>query len=159
LSGPPRLRPTTSARALRGGPGPGAGTDSRAPAREHVGAVLGGDASSPRSPIDYAAVRPHVAPRPTGSLGDRPRADGGTVLHLPRVRPAPGQLLGTLALRPTARPRGRLPRERVGRRLCRRPTAQDVHGGHRRGFHDGPSRAGSQLLSAGLRPTAVPLPG
>ncbi len=53
---------------------------------------------------------------------------------LARLRPAAEDLLGALAVREAARPRRRLPRERLGHRLRRRPAHQDVHRHHRRGL-------------------------
>ena len=80
------------------------------------------------------------------------------LLHLARLRAAPEDVLGALDVREAARPRGRLPRERLGHRLRRRPAHQDVHRHHGRGLHDDPPRARPQLLPARLRPAAGPLP-
>ena len=49
------------------------------------------------------------------------------VLHVARLRAAAEDVLGAVAVRQAARSRGRLPRERVGRRQRRRPAHQDVH--------------------------------
>ena len=57
------------------------------------------------------------------------------LLHLARLRAAAGDVLGALALHQAARPRSGLPRQRLGRRLRRRPAHQDVHRDHGRGLH------------------------
>ena len=80
------------------------------------------------------------------------------LLHLARVRAAAEDVLGALALHPAARPRGRLPRERVGHRSRGRRAHQDVHRADGRGLHDHPSRAGPQLLSARIQGAAAHLP-
>ena len=59
----------------------------------------------------------------------------------------------------TGGPRGGLPCQRVGPGLRRRPADQDVHRHHGRGFHDDPSRAGPQLLPAGVRRSVAAVPG
>ena len=69
-------------------------------------------------------------------------------LHLARLRPAAEDLLGAFAVRQTARPRRRLPCERVVHRQCRRSAHQDVHRPDRRGLHNRASRAGARLLRA-----------
>ena len=72
--------------------------------------------------------------------------------------PLPEDVLGALALHTPARPRGRLPRERLVHRLGRRPPAEDVHRHQRGGLRHGPPRARAQLLPARLQPPARPLP-
>ena len=72
--------------------------------------------------------------------------------------PLPEDVLGALAVHQAAGPRGRLPRQRLGRRLRRRPAHQDVHRDHGRGLHDDPPRARPQLLPARLQQAAAPLP-
>ncbi len=56
------------------------------------------------------------------------------LLHLARLRAAARDLLGALAVHEAAGPRGRLPRQRLGHRLRRRPAHQDVHRHHGRGL-------------------------
>ena len=80
------------------------------------------------------------------------------LLHLARLRAAAGDVLGALALHEAARPRGRLPRERLGHRPRGRPAHQDVHRDHGRGLPHHPPRARAQLLPARVQPAAVPLP-
>ena len=72
--------------------------------------------------------------------------------------PLPQDVLGALAVRPAARSRGGLPRQRVGHRLRVRRPHQDVHRADGRGFLDDPSRARPQLLSARLQGSAGHLP-
>ncbi len=72
--------------------------------------------------------------------------------------PAAGDLLGALPARQAARPRGGLPRQRLGRHLLRRPAHQDVHQAERGGPGHRPPRARPQLLPAGLRRAAGALP-
>ena len=80
------------------------------------------------------------------------------LLHLARLRAAAGDLLGALAVRQAARPRGRLPRQRLGHRHDGRPAHQDVHRDQRRGLRHHPPRARPQLLPARLQHAAVPVP-
>ena len=72
--------------------------------------------------------------------------------------PLPHDVLGTIALHSAARSRSRVSRERLGHRSRSRRADQDVHHPDRRGLHDHPSRAGSQLLSARVQGTAGHLP-
>ena len=78
---------------------------------------------------DWSNVYPLVAPAnadPGYSLtghadgaqahGRRHGAHGRALLHVARLRAAAADLLGSLALRQAARPRGHLPRQRVGHR-------------------------------------------
>ena len=63
---------------------------------------------------------------PKGDAG-RDDEDGRAVLHVARLRAAAADLLGAFTARQAGRPRRRLPRQRVGHRLRRRPPHQDVH--------------------------------
>ena len=63
--------------------------------------------------------------RKTDALADGALRRG--LLHLARLRAAAQDLLGALAVHQAARPRGGLPRQRLGRRQRRRPAHQDVH--------------------------------
>ena len=69
--------------------------------------------------------------------------------------PLPEDVLGALAVRQAEGPRGRLPRQRLGHRLRRRPAHQDVHRDHRRGLLTDPPRARPQLLPARLQQAAA----
>ena len=109
----------------------------RAPARQHVGAGVGqrlpaGGARRTRDPgFDLTA-----APAPRRSIDAKEMvALRRALLHLARLRAAARDLLGALALHQAARPRGGLPRQRLGRRQRGRPAHQDVHRDHGRGLH------------------------
>ena len=80
------------------------------------------------------------------------------LLHLARLRAAAQDVLGALAVHQAAGPRGRLPRQRLGHRLRRRPAHQDVHRDHGRGLRHDPPRARPQLLPARLQQAAAALP-
>ncbi len=73
--------------------------------------------------------------------------------------PLPRDVLGALDVRQAARPRRRLPRQRLGRGQRRRPAHQDVHRDQRRGLLHDPPRARPQLLPARLQPAPLPVPG
>src|SRR6266849_1442945 len=92
-------------------------------------------------------------------LRGRDAADGGALLHVARVRLAAGNVLGALALRAAARPRRRVPRERVVHRRPHGPPGQDVHRADGRRLPDDPPRARARLLLSVLQEPAVPLPG
>ncbi len=103
------------------------------------------------------SLRPHPAAgaRPLHARAHRP--PGRELLLLAGLRAAPADFLGTVDDHPAARPRGAVPRQRLGRRQYRGSAHQDVHAGQRRRFRHRPPRAGPQLLSARLQSAAVPL--
>ena len=114
---------------------------------------------------DWSNVYPLVAPADAdaGYLAHRHPQASARCAPLDMVRtgerfytslgfaPLPQDVLGAIAVRPAARSRGRLPRQRVGHRLRERPAHQDVHRADGRGLHDHPPRARAQLLSARLQ--------
>ena len=61
------------------------------------------------------------------------------------------RLLGAVAVCEAARPRGGVPRQRVGHQQRGRSAHQDVHRPDGRGLHHHPSRARAQLLPARLQ--------
>ncbi len=68
--------------------------------------------------------------------------------------PLPGTFWEPIALRAAKGSRGRLSRERLGRRPRDRRAHQDVHRAHRGGLHDDSPRAGPQLLSTRVHEAA-----
>ena len=78
------------------------------------------------------------------------------VLHLARLRAAAADVLGAVAVRQAARPRGGLPRQRVGHRQRRRPAHQDVHRPDRRGLH-APSTTSSGTTSTSAPTSTQPV--
>ena len=71
---------------------------------------------------------------------------GESVLHLAGAGPAAEDLLGAVDVDQAARPRGGLPRQRLGRDHERRSAHQDVHQADGGGSDHHPPRAGPQLL-------------
>ncbi|CAA9331377.1 MAG: Peptidyl-dipeptidase A precursor, partial [uncultured Gemmatimonadaceae bacterium] len=153
-----RLRAHAPQRAVRRRRGAEGRDDPGAPARQHVGAGVGERLPRGRAPQRGAHLRPHGAAQ--GQAGGRAR-DGAlrrALLHLAGLRLAAGDVLGALADHQAARPRGGVPRERVGHRQQGRPAHQDVHRGHRRRLRDGAPRARAQLLPARLQGAAAAVP-
>ena len=83
--------------------------------------------------------------------------DGRELLHLHRLLSAPRDLLGALAAHAPSRPRGPLPRLRLGRELGRGPPHQDVHHARRGEPRHDPPRARSRLLLPVVRQAPAPL--
>ena len=119
----------------------------RAPARQHVGAGVG--ATSTRSSSRTRAWARSTSTR----AARRQKCDAEKMVKLGEgfftslgLDAAAGDLLGALAVHQAARPRGRLPRQRLGRDLRQRPAHQDVHQAQRGGPHHHPPRARARLL-------------
>ena len=129
-----------------------------ASAGQHVGTELGQCVSTRRSEERRPGLRPHRNPQDAQHRSGGHGAVRRAILPVSRVRAAPANILGALDVYASARPRGGLPRQRLGHRLPRRPAHQDVHRAHRRGFLHDPPRAGAQFLPACLRPSHPALP-
>ena len=153
----PRLRPMEAAREVRRR-GPRSGPDPGPPARQHVGADLGQRLPAHRPERRRSRLRPDRDPQ---VAQDRPsqmvRYGEGFFTSL-GFDPLPKTFWERSAFHQAARPRGRLPRQRLGRRQRQRPPHQDVHRHHGRGLLDDPPRARPQLLPARLQHAALPLP-
>ena len=72
--------------------------------------------------------------------------------------PHAADVLGAVAVREAARPRGGVPCQRMGRGRRERSAAEDVHRCDRRGLRHHPPRTGPQHLPARLQHAAVPVP-
>ena len=110
-----RLRAQPPAREVRRYRGAGERADSRAPAGQHVGAVLGEHLSAGRAAERRSGLRPDRDPQ---EPEDRRAGNGAlrrALLHLARLRAAAADVLGAVAVHQAARPRGGLPRQRLGR--------------------------------------------
>ncbi len=119
-AGPPavrfaaRLRSLEAGREIRQGRGSRRCADSRAPARQHVGAGMEQHLSAPRAAECglRAGRRRGAAREKCGRERNGPLRGG--IFHIARLRAAARNVLGTLAVHEAARPRGRLPRQRLG---------------------------------------------
>ena len=125
---------------------------------QHLGAGLVEHLPARRAGQRRRRVLAHRHPQAQAGIAARHGPDRRTVLHLARLRPAAADVLVALVVRPAARSRRRVPRQRLGHRRRRRRPHQDVHRADRRGLLDHPSRARAQLLPAGLQGPAADLP-
>jgi hypothetical protein len=153
-----RLRALEAGREVRTRSGAARRSHSRPPAGQPVGPGVGEHLPAGGPQGGRARRRPH---RPPQGPQHRRQGHGALrrgLLHLPRLRAPAGHVLGALPLREAARPRGGLPRQRLGRGRGRGPAHQDVHRGQRGGLQHHPPRAGAQLLPARLQQAALPLP-
>ena len=103
--------------------GAGEGTDSGAPARQHLGAELGEPLSRRRAEDRRAGLRPHEDPRGAQDVGGRHGEVRRAILRLARPGAAAADLLRAIAAGEAARSRGGLPRQRVGRSISPRMCA------------------------------------
>ena len=104
-----------------------------------------------------------LARRDAEDQGEEARREGDgqarrELLHLARARSAARDVLGALALHEARGPRGRLPRERVGRDVLRRSPHQDVRRAEGGRPHHDPPRARSRLLLPLVLQAPDPLP-
>ena len=129
--------------------------DPGAPARQHVGAGVGPTSTRPGRAVPG---RPSSTSTDAAAGAEvRRGADGEVrrvVLHLARPPAAAGDLLGALDVHAAARPRGRVPRQRVGRgqrnddlriKMCIKPDRG-------RPRHDPPRARARLLLPSTTRP-------
>ena len=132
--------------------------DPVAPARQHVGAVVGLPLPRARAVQGRSADRRHARAR-QALRRQEDGADGRGVLHVARHGSAAGDVLGALAVHQAGRQERRLPRQRVGRPVQQRPPDQDVYQPEPGGPVDDPPRARPRLLLPLLLQAPDPLSG
>ncbi len=153
----PLLRARAPAGEVRQGQGARPRANPLAAPRQHVGAGVE-QRRRPRDALSGGALaRRRQGPgSPEMGVGEDGEA-GRALLHGPGLRSAPSHVLGALALHAPARPRRRVPRERVGRHVERRPPREGVPRADRGGLRHDPPRARARLLLPALREAADPL--
>ena len=135
------------AAALRQGQGARRQADPGALVRQHVGAAV---EPRLRRPAEAVSGREHRIRRPPAAEAEVGRGQddevGRELLHLDRLPGAAADVLGALDAHAAARPRSRVPRQRLGHRRQGRRAHQDVHQAHRGRPVHGLPRARPRLL-------------